>query len=311
MSEQAASRTGAFRRFLDHDLVWSLRSSPTAIVAAVITALLFAAAIGAPLIAPQDPFDLAAVNLLDSERPPVWLADGLSQYVFGTDTQGRDILSLIIYGLRISLVVGFMSVAISLFIGVSLGLWSGYAGGWADTIIMRAADVKLSFPTILVALLINGAAKTLLPRDVFENSVLLILVFSIGISGWVPYARVVRGLAMIEKKKEYVQAARLARRSAAAIAISHILPNTLGPVAVIATINLALAILTEATLSFLGVGMPPTEPSLGTLVRVGNEYMLSGQWWVVVFPSLMLVVLILAVNLLGDWLRDALNPKLR
>jgi len=306
-----ATLTEGIRRILDHDLVWNLRSSPAAIIAAIVTSLLFIAALGAPFITPQNPLDLASVNLLDSELPPAWMADGVSHYILGTDTQGRDIFSLVIYGLRISLIVGFLSVIMSLFIGVSLGLWSGYAGGWVDAIIMRAADVKLSFPTILVAIMLNGVAKTLLPAEVFQKSALLILVFSIGISGWVPYARVVRGLAMVEKEKEYVQAARLARRSHTAIAVSHVLPNTLGPIAVIATINLALAILTEATLSFLGVGMPPTEPSLGTLVRIGNEYMLSGLWWIVIFPSLMLVVLILAVNLFGDWLRDVFNPKLR
>ncbi len=311
MDSQAAGTKRSIGRLLDHDLLWSLRSSPVAMAAASVTLALSICAFAAPLIAPQNPFDLASVDLLDSERPPIWIKEGLAGYFLGTDTQGRDILSLILYGLRISLIVGFLSVAISLLIGVSLGLLSGYAGGWVDAIIMRAADVKLSFPTILVALLINGAAKTVLPREVFDSSVLVILVFSIGISGWVPYARMVRGLAMVEKGKEYVQAARLVRRSPGAIAITHILPNTLGPVAVVATINLALAIITEATLSFLGVGMPPTAPSLGTLVRVGNEYMLSGHWWVVVFPSLTLVIVVLAVNLLGDWLRDAFNPKLR
>lgn len=311
MNDQATPTRSRIGCLLDHDLVWSLRSSPIIVLAAGALLILFICAFAAPVIAPQDPFDLASVNLLDSERPPSWLRDGLTSYLLGTDTQGRDLLSLILYGLRISLVVGFASVVISLLIGVSLGLWSGYAGGLIDVIIMRAADIKLSFPTILVALLINGAAKTALPREVFESSALLILVFSIGVSGWVPYARLVRGLAMVEKGKEYVQAARIMRRSAGAIAITHILPNTLGPVAVVATINLALAIISEATLSFLGLGMPPTMPSLGTLVRVGNEYMLSGLWWLVVFPSLTLVVVVLAVNLLGDWLRDALNPKLR
>lgn len=311
MGSQAVGAKSSIGRLLDRDLLWSLRSSPVAMAAAAVTLALFICAFAAPLIAPQNSFDLASVNLLDSERPPIWMKEGLAGYFLGTDTQGRDIFSLILYGLRISLIVGFLSVTISLLIGVSLGLWSGFAGGWVDAIIMRAADVKLSFPTILVALLINGAAKTVLPREVFDRSVLIILVLSIGISGWVPYARMVRGLAMVEKGKEYVQAARLVRRSAGAIAITHILPNTLSPVAVVATINLALAIITEATLSFLGVGMPPTSPSLGTLVRVGNEYMLSGHWWVVVFPSLTLVIVVLAVNLLGDWLRDALNPKLR
>lgn len=301
----------AARRVADHDVAWSFRSSPLAILAAIVTFALFAAAFSAPWLAPHQPFDLATVSLLDSELPPSWMDEGSRRHLLGTDLQGRDVLSLILYGLRISLLVGFVGVALSLLIGVSLGLISGYAGGWVDTLIMRSADVKLSFPAILVALLINGVAKALLPRQTFEEVVLLVLIVAIGISGWVPYARTIRGVTMVEKRKEYIQAALLVGRGPVFIALRHILPNTVGPIAVIATINLALAILTEATLSFLGVGMPPTKPSLGTLVRVGNEYMLSGVWWVVVFPSLSLVLVVLAVNLLGDWLRDALNPKLR
>ena len=317
MSDMPTSGSGAGRfiqasqRAFDSDVVYSFRKSPVAIVAATITLALFVAAFGAPWIAPHQPFDLSTVSLLESELPPAWLPQGEARFLLGTDVQGRDILSLILYGLRISLIVGFISVVISLVIGVVLGLLSGLAGGWVDAVIMRAADVKLSFPAMLIALLINGVAKAALPRDAFEDLVIVILVLAIGVSGWVPYARTVRGLTMVEKNKEYVQAARVIGRTPGFIAGRHILPNTFGPIAVIATINLALAVLTEATLSFLGVGMPPTKPSLGTLVRVGNEYMLSGLWWMAVFPSLALVILVLVVNLLGDWLRDALNPKLR
>jgi peptide/nickel transport system permease protein len=306
-----AKFTVAARHAYSSDLFWSFRHSPTAIVAAVVTALFLLSALLAPWITPQNPFDLLSLNLMDSELPPAWLTGGDFHYLLGTDVQGRDIVSTILYGLRISLLVGFASVLFSMILGVSLGLTAGYAGRWIDALIMRIADVQLSFPAILIALLVNGVARTALPRELYNEIAMLILIFSIGISNWVQYARTVRSLVAVEKGKEYVQAVNILGRNPLFIATRHILPNTTGPITVIATINLALAMLTEATLSFLGVGMPPTTPSLGTLVRVGNEYMLSGQWWIVIFPSVALVALVLAVNLLGDWLRDALNPKLR
>lgn len=309
---RAGSRTWSrIHRIYDSDLSWSFRHSPLAIVAGLMTLGLLLIAVFAPWISPQNPFDVSSLSLLDSELPPAWDPEGDARYLLGTDVQGRDVISTIMYGLRISLVVGFCSVMLSLALGVSAGLAAGYAGGWIDAFIMRIADIKLSFPAILIALLVNGIARTLLPREVFNELALWILVFSIGISNWVQYARTVRSLTMVEKSKEYVQAAHILGQSSLFVATRHILPNTVGPITVLATINLALAILTEATLSFLGVGMPPTTPSLGTLVRVGNEYILSGLWWVVIFPSITLVLLVLAVNLLGDWLRDALNPKLR
>ena len=302
---------GALRRFWDSDLVWSFRHTPYAVVSLAVVTVVFAVAQMANWTSPHSPFDLASFNLMDSELPPMWLADGSATFPLGTDTQGRDILSLMIYGARLSLFVGFASVCFALVVGVSLGLLSGYAGGWIDAVIMRTADVKLSFPAILVALLINGVARGFLPPEYHDSIAIPVLVFSIGMSGWVHYARTVRGVVMVERKKEYVQAAHIVGRNGFQVAVLHVLPNTMSPVTVIATINLATAILLESTLSFLGVGVPPTEPSLGTLIKVGSEYMFSGIWWMTVFPSILLVVLVLAVNLFGDWLRDALNPRLK
>ncbi len=215
------------------------------------------------------------------------------------------------FGARISLVVGLGSVALAMVLGVSLGLVAGYAGGRLDAFIMRVADVQLSFPAILIALLIDGVARAVLPREAHSSTVLPVLILAIGMSNWVQYARTVRGSTMVEKGKEYVQAARVIGRSPLQIMARHLLPNVMGPVLVIATINIASAILTEAALSFLGVGMPVTEPSLGTLIRVGNDFLFSGEWWITIFPGAALVIMVLSINLLGDWLRDALNPKLR
>lgn len=301
----------AFSRAYHSDLLYSFGHSPTAIVSAIVALALVLGAVCAPLIAPYNPFNLASLNLLDANIPPAWSSDGSAQFLLGTDDQGRDVLSAILYGSRISLLVGFASVIFSLVIGVTLGLISGYAGGRVDNFIMRIADVQLSFPAILIALLIDGVARGILPRDVQDSSSLYVLIFAIGISGWVQYARTVRGATMVERNKEYVQAARLIGMRSFMVLRRHILPNVLGPVLVIATIHLAIAIITEATLSFLGVGIPPTTPSLGTLIRIGNSYLFSGEWWIAIFPGIALVLLALSVNLLGDWLRDALNPKLR
>jgi len=299
------------RRALDSDLWHSFTRSPVTVVSAVVTAAILLAAVFAPWVAPHDPFDLASIDLLDASLPPVWMADGDPRFLLGTDDQGRDVWSTIIFGARISLVVGFASVIFSLVLGVGLGLVSGYVGGRLDAFIMRVADVQLSFPAILIALLVDGVARSMLPRDHHDELAFYVLIFAIGISGWVQYARTVRGSTLVEKNKEYVQAARVIGIRRGAILLRHILPNVMGPVLVIATIHLAVAIITEATLSFLGVGVPPTTPSLGTLIRVGNDFLFSGEWWITIFPGLALVVLVLAVNLLGDWLRDALNPKLR
>ncbi|MEO6984831.1 MAG: ABC transporter permease [Paralcaligenes sp.] len=299
-----------FSRVISSDMFYSFSRSPAAIISAVIALAIFLGAVFAPIIAPHNPFDLASLNLLDANTPPAWSPDGSSQFLLGTDDQGRDILSAILYGSRISLLVGFASVLFSLVIGVTLGLISGYAGGRIDTFIMRVADVQLSFPAILIALLIDGIARGLLPRDSQDALSLYVLIFSIGISGWVQYARTVRGATMVERNKEYVQAARLIGMKPFMVLRRHVLPNVMGPVLVIATIHLAVAIITEATLSFLGVGIPPTTPSLGTLIRIGNSYLFSGEWWITIFPGIALILLALSVNLLGDWLRDALNPKL-
>ncbi len=295
----------------DSDLVYSFKKSRVTVIAAAVTLVIIAASLMAPLIAPHDPFNVATLSLMDSELPPAWVEGGDTRFLLGTDNQGRDVFSAILYGSRISLAVGFISVVLAMAFGICFGLLSGYFGGAIDALFMRIADVMLSFPTILVALLVSGIVRGVLPREMHENAALMVLIFAIAVTTWVQYARTVRGSTMVERNREYVMAARLVGRNSFAIIFRHIFPNVLGPVLVIATINLAMAILIEATLSFLGVGMPPTNPSLGTLIRVGNEFLFSGVWWVVIFPSLTLVMLVLAVNLLGDWLRDALNPKLR
>jgi peptide/nickel transport system permease protein len=307
----ALTARSALRGFLDSDMFYSFIGSPVTVASAVITLLLVAAALSAPLIAPHNPFDPASLSIADSLLPPVWSHDGTSEYLLGTDDQGRDVLSTILYGMRISLSVGFASVLLAIAIGVPLGLVAGYFGGTADAFIMRVADVQLTFPAILTALLIDGIARGIAGPQAYNDVVFPVLVISIGLSFWVQYARTVRGSVLVEANKEYVLAARLIGLRPVAILFRHILPNVLGPVLVIATINLALAVITEATLSFLGVGVPPTQPSLGTLIRIGNDYLFSGEWWITAFPGMTLAVLVLAVNLLGDWLRDALNPKLR
>jgi peptide/nickel transport system permease protein len=295
----------------DHDLAWSFRRSPVTVAAALVTLLCVTGAVLAPWIAPQDPFDLAALDLNDAFLPPAWSEGGRLAFLLGTDNQGRDILSTILHGARVSLVVGLASVLLALFLGVSLGLIAGYFGGRIDAFIMRVADIQLSFPAILIALLIDGVARIALSAAAHDALALAVLVVAIALSKWVDYARTVRGSTLVEKNKEYVQAARVIGRRPLAILLAHVLPNVMGPVLVIATINIGIAIITEATLSFLGVGVPPTTPSLGTLIRVGNEFLYSGEWWITIFPGAALVVLVLSVNLLGDWLRDALNPKLR
>ena len=309
-SEMSATH-GWWRRAWDNDLAWSFRRSPVTIVAAILTLVCVGGALFAPWLAPHNPFDSGTVNLSDGFTPPAWTAAGKAIYLLGTDDQGRDILSTIMHGARISLAVGLASVLFSMLLGVGLGLLSGYAGGRIDAFIMRVADIQLSFPAILIALLIDGVARIILPREAHDEIAIYVLILAIGVSGWVQYARTVRGSTLVERNKEYVQAARVIGRSQTSIMLRHVLPNVMGPVLVIATIHIATAIITEATLSFLGVGVPATQPSLGTLIRVGNDFLLSGEWWITLFPGIALVVLVLSVNLLGDWLRDALNPKLR
>ncbi len=311
VSTDAAKAPSLWARFLDSDFVFSFKRTPTAMVSALMLLLFVLVALLAPWIAPQNPFDPAALDLMNSRLPPAWLADGQMRFPLGTDGQGRDLMSVLMYGMRISLLVSFCATLFSLVVGVTLGLVSGYAGGWLDNLIMRLADMQLSFPTILVALLIDGLSRSLLPRAVHEQVALFVVVFAIGVSNWVQYARTVRGATMVEKSKDYVHAAKLIGMGPLRILFRHVLPNVLGPVLVIATLSLGMAILTEATLSFLGLGVPPTSPSLGTLIRVGNEVLFSGEWWVTVMPGVCLVLLVLAINLMGDWLRDVFNPKLK
>lgn len=311
VSAPSVAPPSRLERFFDSDIWASFRRSRLTMAAATLTLVFLFLAVLAGVLAPQNPFDPAQLELLNSRLPPIWEAEGQAPFLLGTDEQGRDILSAILYGLRISLLVGFLGVAFSATLGIGLGLIAGYFGGLADTLIMRVADVQLTFPAILIALLIDGVVKSVLGSDLDAGTILTVLVFSIGLSFWVQYARTVRGSVLVEKSKDYVAAAKLIGLPAPVILIKHILPNVTGPVLVIATINLALAIITEATLSFLGTGMPETMPSLGTLIRIGNNYLFSGEWWIVAFPGIALATLVLAINLVGDWLRDALNPKLR
>jgi peptide/nickel transport system permease protein len=298
------------RRWLDSDVGHSFRSSPTAILAALIALVCVVCAVFAPWVAPHNPFDLATLELSNARLPPAWSEGGSTAFLLGTDDQGRDILSALMYGARISLAVGLASTLMSVLIGVTLGLLAGYLGGWVDGVLMRLCDVMLSFPPILVALLIAGVGRALVP-DAPDTLAFGVLILSITLTGWVQYARTVRGSTLVERGKEYVQAARVTGVSSLRIMRRHVLPNVLGPVLVLATIQVATAIITEATLSFLGVGAPVTAPSLGSLIRNGNDSLFSGEWWITVFPGAMLVLIALSVNLLGDWLRDAMNPRLR
>jgi peptide/nickel transport system permease protein len=299
-------------RLLESDLFWSFRHRPGVVLAAIVVLVVVVSAIFAPWVAPHNPFDLATLNLLDAFTPPAWVADkGNATYPLGTDDQGRDVLSAIIFGSRMSLLVGVIATLLAMVVGVTLGLVSGYAGGKVDALIMRIADIQLSFPAILVALLVDGLLRTVIRKDLHDQLALYVLILAIASSGWVRYARTVRGSTLVERGREYVQAARVIGRHPLAIMFTHVLPNTLGPVLVLVTLHISEAIITESILSFLGVGVPPTQPSLGTLIRIGNDFLFSGEWWITVFPGAALVILVLAINVLGDWLRDALNPRLR
>jgi len=305
-----AAAPGRWARFLDGDVWHSFRSSPMAMVAAGVALACVLAALFANWVAPHDPFNLATLELSDSMLPPAWLAGGVAKYPLGTDEQGRDVFSALLFGARISLFVGAASVLLSLVIGVGLGLLSGYVGGRLDALIMRICDVMLSFPSILIALLFAGVGHAIYPNagDMLAFGVVIV---AIALPGWVQYARAVRGGAMVERQKEYVQAARVIGVAPLRIMIRHVLPNVMGPVFVLSTIQVAVAILAEATLSFLGVGVSPTSPSLGTFINEGNKQLFSGAWWLVIFPGATLVMIALSINLFGDWLRDALNPRLR
>jgi peptide/nickel transport system permease protein len=304
----APSRTSSF---FDNDVVYSFVHSWITIAAAMVALIIIAAALLAPFIATQDPYDLRQLSLLDSHNPPAWLEGGDARFLLGTDDQGRDVFSTILYGSRQSIAIGAMATLFAGLLGISLGLIAGYAGGSVDAVIMRAADIQSTFPAILIAMLIDGTSRALFGEQRNDQIVFWVMVISIGLSFWVQYARTVRGSTLVEKNKDYVLAARLIGIRPVLILFRHVLPNVVGPVLVIATINLALAIITEATLSFLGLGLPSTQPSLGTLIQIGQKYLFAGEWWIAIFPGITLAALVLAVNLLGDWLRDALNPRLR
>lgn len=289
---------------------WSSRLPAVPVLAsALVLGLFVLASLFAEFVAPQNPADLATLSLMDSRLPPAWVEGG-SSFLFGTDDQGRDILSALLFGLRISLLVGFVAMAVSACAGVAIGLVAGFVGGRVDALLMRLCDVMLTFPAILVALLFDGVGRALWP-DAHDTLAFGVLIAAIALTGWVPYARTVRALVTVERRKDYVLAARLAGASSLRIMRRHVLPNVLGSVLVLATLQVASAILIEATLSFLGVGVPPTSPSLGTLIRIGNDFLFSGEWWIVVFPGLTLALVALCINVLGDWLRDLLDPRLR
>jgi peptide/nickel transport system permease protein len=298
-------------RAWNSDLAYSFRQSPMAVASAAVALVLVIAAVFASWLAPHNPMDVASLSLMDSFKPPLGLPDAEWSNPLGTDNQGRDVLSAIMYGMRVSLLVGFLSVLFAIGVGVSIGLTAGYAGGLADAILMRVADVQLTFPSILTALLVDGVISAALPRTMRDSLQIYVIIFAIGISLWPNFARTIRGSTLVERNKDYVMAARVIGVPSWRIMLTHVLPNVIGPVMVIGTLGLGQAIIAEATLSFLGVGLPPTQPSLGTLIRFGNDFLFSGEWWVTVFPGLSLILMVLAINLLGDWLRDALNPRLR
>ena len=309
---ETARDKGRWERFRESDFFYNFKRSPVAMVSFAVVCLLVLSAVFAPWIAPTNPFDPASLNLMNGFTPPMEPnAFTQESFFLGTDDQSRDVFSTILYGMRVSLFVGASAVLFAMVLGIVLGLVSGYFGGWTETIIMRIADVQLTFPSILVAMLIFGIAKGFTPVEYRDQMAIWVLILAIGLSDWVQFARVVRGATLVEKGKDYVAAARLIGRNPWAIMLKHILPNAMSPVLVIATISLALAIIAEATLSFLGVGAPPTQPSLGTLIRIGQGFLFSGEWWILFFPACTLLALALSVNLLGDWLRDALNPRLR
>lgn len=311
MSSPMPSFGAILRGWVDSDLAYSFRRSPAVVISAAVALVIILAAVLAPVVSPFNPFNPAAVKLMDAFTPPAWTDEGKLAYLLGTDDQGRDLLSTILYGSRISLLVGFAAIAFAAVFGTLIGVLCGYRGGWLDMLVMRIADVQLTIPNILIALTIDGIARTALPRELHNEIAIFVLIFAIGIADWPQFARVARSAALVERHKDYVSAARVIGQPSWVIVLRHVLPNTLGPVLVLATVGLALAVLAEATLSFLGVGVPPTQPSLGTLIRVGQSFLFSGEWWITFFPALTLVLLVLAVNVLGDWLRDALNPKLR
>lgn len=297
-------------RFFASDFFYFFRRDKVVIVSFIILLAMIIAALLAPLIAPHNPYDLASIDIMNSDMPPAWMDGGEADFLLGTDEQGRGILSTILFGLRTSLAIGIFAVILQMCLGVCAGLFAAYYGGWLDNILMRFADVQLSFSTLMVAIIISAIFKTAFGAEFFSSHAVLILVIIIGIAEWPQYARTIRATALSEKSKEYVEAAKVMGFKPMRIMFRHILPNCLSPILVISTVQIANAIMSEAALSFLGLGMPPSRPSLGSLINNGFNYLSSGSWWITLFPGLVLVVLTLVVNLMGDWLRDVFNPKL-
>ncbi len=291
--------------------LWLFVHSPAAMLAALVAALIFLGALFAPWLSLINPYDLASFSLFDGLLPPVWKDGGNPKFLLGTDDQGRDMISSILYGARLSLLIGLAAMTIATVLGVGLGLAAGYYGGWLDTIVMRIADVQLALPAILTALLIDGIARGVLPPDAQQNLRVAVLTLAIALSLWVNFARTARASTFVQMQKEYVQAAIMMGQRPARVMFVHILPNILGPLLVIMTVDLASAILLEATLSFLGIGLPADSPSLGTLIRIGMQFLLSGEWWILWIPTLFLVALVVSINILGDFLRDVFNTRLR
>ena len=291
--------------------LWLFSRSPTVIMAAVVALAILIGAVFAPWIAPVNPYDLASFSLMDGLLPPVWEEFGSERFLLGTDDQGRDMISSILFGARLSLIIGVSAMAIATTLGVGLGLAAGYFGGRFDAIVMRIADIQLALPAILTALLIDGIARGVLPTEMQNDLRVVVLTIAIALSLWVNFARTARASTFVQMNKEYVQAAVMQGQHPLRVMFVHILPNILGPLLVIMTVDLASAILLEATLSFLGIGLPPDSPSLGTLIRIGMQFLLSGEWWILWIPTLFLVALVVAINILGDFLRDVFNPRLR
>lgn len=299
-----------WERFWDSNIAYSFRRNPVAICSMAIFLLIAVLSFLAPIIAPYDPYDPASIDLMNSEYPPVWVNGSLPEFVLGTDDQGRDLLSTILYGTRLSIVIGLCAVALQAFLGISIGLIAGYVGGRTDSLLMRMADIQLSFSTLMVAIIFLAVTQALFGSETFNRYAVFFLIAVIGVAEWPQYARTVRATVLAEKKKEYIDSARVLGFGPMRIMLRHILPNSLSPIFVISTVQVANAIISEASLSFLGLGMPPSQPSLGSLISAGFDYIYSGSWWITVIPGVVLVVLVLVINLLGDWVRDVLNPKL-
>lgn len=296
--------------FLRSDFLYLFVRRPMAVASFAVTLIVIGGAVAAPWIAPTNPYDLASFSLIDGLRPPAWAAGGDARFPLGTDDQGRDMVSAILYGARLSLVIGISAMAIASVLGVGLGLAAGYFGGWLDAVVMRIADIQLALPAILTALLIDGISRGILPPAAQQELRVAVLILAIALSLWVNFARTARASTFVERNREYVQAAMIMGQHPLRIMGVHILPNILGPLLVIMTVDLASAILLEATLSFLGIGLPASSPSLGTLIRIGMQFLLSGEWWILWMPTAFLVALVVAINVLGDFLRDVFNPRL-